>query len=120
MVLNASLNFEEDTIAMLDSLRELFQERGDKVTATLIAERMGRKLNRPIHYRRAAYLYRLHGFYSKYGRGHYDASKCTSFRIPKMVIATMHMQKLKLSTFLLPKNGKIQDRCWSAILGIYQ
>jgi hypothetical protein len=76
MVLNASLNFEEDTIAMLDSLRELFQERGDKVTATLIAERMGRKLNRPIHYHRAAYLYRLHGFYSKYGRGHFDASKC--------------------------------------------
>jgi hypothetical protein len=45
---SVTANFEEDTVAMLDSLQELFQECGDKVTATLIAERMEGKLNRHI------------------------------------------------------------------------
>ena len=33
---------------MLDSLHELFQERGDKITATLIAERMEQKIKRHV------------------------------------------------------------------------
>jgi hypothetical protein len=70
---SAAANFEEDTAAMLDSLHELFQERGDKITATLITERMESKLNRHIH--RAAYLYRLLGFYSRCGKGHDEGSK---------------------------------------------
>jgi hypothetical protein len=65
---SATANFEEDTAVMLDSLYELFQEQGDKVTATLLAERMESKLNRHIHYHRAAYLYRLLGFYSRCGK----------------------------------------------------
>jgi hypothetical protein len=73
--LKANLYFEEDTAAMLDSLLELFQENGDKVTATLIAERMESKLHRHIHHHRAAYLYRLLGFYSTCGKGHDDGSK---------------------------------------------
>ena len=47
--LDVTANFEEDTAAMLDSLHELFQEHGDKVTATLVAERMESKLNRHTH-----------------------------------------------------------------------
>ena len=66
--MSAIANFEEYTAAMLDSLYELFQERGDKVTATLLAERMESKINRHIHHHRAAYLYRLHGFYSRCGK----------------------------------------------------
>jgi hypothetical protein len=73
--LMANLYFEEDTAAMLYSLLELFQENGDKVTATLIAERMESKLHRHIHHHRAAYLYRLLGFYSTRGKGHDDRSK---------------------------------------------
>jgi hypothetical protein len=65
---SATANFEEDTAAMLDSLQELFQEHGDRVTATLLANRMETKLNRHIHHHRAAYLYRLHGFYSRCGK----------------------------------------------------
>jgi hypothetical protein len=37
---SASANFEDDTAAMLESLHELFQEHGDKVTARQIAERI--------------------------------------------------------------------------------
>ena len=51
-------NFEEDAAAMLDSLYELFQEHGDKVTATLVADRMENKLLRHIRRNRAAYWYR--------------------------------------------------------------
>jgi hypothetical protein len=65
---SATANFGEDTAAMLDSLYELFQECGDKVTATFLADRMESKLNRHIHHHRAAYLYRLHGFYSRCGK----------------------------------------------------
>ena len=74
-LVSAAPNFEKDTAVMLDCLHELFQERGDKVTATLVAERMESKLNRHIHRIRAAYLYRLFGFYSKCGKGHDDGSK---------------------------------------------
>ena len=73
--MSAQVKFDEDTAAMLDSLYELFQERGDRVTATLIAERMESKLNRHIHHHRAAYLYRLLGFYGRSGKGHDDKSK---------------------------------------------
>jgi hypothetical protein len=74
--LEANLYFDEDITAMLDSLQELFQERGDKVTATLIAERMQQKLRRHIHHHRAAYLYRLLGFESRTGNRLTDNSKC--------------------------------------------
>ena len=60
---------------MLDSLYELFQERGDKVTSTLVADRMERKIDRHISRNCAAYLYRLLGFYSRCGQGHDDGSK---------------------------------------------
>jgi hypothetical protein len=72
---SATANFEEDAAAMLDSLYELFQECGDKVTATLMAERMESKLNRHVHHNRASYLYRLLGFYSMCGKGHDNRSK---------------------------------------------
>lgn len=73
--MKANLYFEEDIAAMLDSLHELFQERGDKVTATLIAERMEQKLRRHIHHHRAAYLYTLLGFECRKGNRHTDGSK---------------------------------------------
>ena len=56
---------KEDITTMLDSLSELFQEREDEVTATLIAERMEQKLHRHIHRRLAAKLYKLLGFDSR-------------------------------------------------------
>ncbi len=74
--MKANIFFEEDIAAMLDSLYELFQEREDKVTATLIAERMERKLHRYLHHHRAAYLCRLMGFDAIRGNGHSDKSKC--------------------------------------------
>jgi len=73
--LNADVCFEEDIAAMLDSLQELFQEYGNDVTATLIAERMEQKLHRHVHYHQAAYLYRLMGFDAIRGDGHIDKSK---------------------------------------------
>jgi len=72
---SAAANFEEDAAVMLDSLYDLFQERGDKVTATLVAQRMESKLNRHVSRNRAAYLYRLFGFYSRCGQGNDDGSK---------------------------------------------
>ena len=66
--MGVTANFEDDTAAMLESLHELFQEYGDKVTATLLAKRMESKLTRHVHHHRAAYLYRLHGFYSVCGK----------------------------------------------------
>ena len=73
--MSATANFEDDAAAMLDSLYELFQEREDKVTATIVAERMESKLNRHIHHNRASYLCRLLGFYTRYGKGHDGGSK---------------------------------------------
>jgi len=43
--------------ALLDSLRELFQEYGDEVTPTLLTERMGQKLHRHISTYVVAYMY---------------------------------------------------------------
>ena len=73
--MSATANFEDDAAAMLDSLYELFQEREDKVTATIVAERMESKLNRHIHHNRASYLYGLLGFNSMCRKEHYDGSK---------------------------------------------
>ena len=61
---------------LLDSLQELFQEHGDRVTPTALAERMGQKLHRHISPFVAAYLYTTLGFVSSprsnhMGRGYY-------------------------------------------------
>jgi len=89
--------YKEDTTAMLDSLQELFQEHGDKVTATLVAERMEKKLHRHIHLNRAAYLYRILGFYSRCGKGHNEGSKY--FIIPDHeLLARCRMQYCKGNT----------------------
>ena len=66
---------KEDFAAMLESLHELLQERGDKVTATLIAERMEKKLQRHVHYRLASHLYILLGFETKKGQRLADNGK---------------------------------------------
>ena len=73
--MKANTFFEEDIAAMLDSLQELFEEYGNDVTATLIAERMEQKLRRHVHHHRAAYLYRLMGFDAIRGNGHTNKSK---------------------------------------------
>jgi hypothetical protein len=94
--LEANAHFEEDTAAMLDSLQELFQERGDKVTAKLIADRMERKLHRHIHYHRAAYLYRLMGFNAIRGNRYSDNSKY--YVVPDLeLLAEKRTQFCKLS-----------------------
>jgi hypothetical protein len=61
---------------LLDSLQELFQEHGDRVTPTALAERMEQKLHRHISPFVAAYLYTTLGFVSSprsnhMGRGYY-------------------------------------------------
>ena len=73
--MKANTFFEEDIVAMLDSLQDLFQEYGNNVRATLIAERVERKLHRHVHYHQAAYLYLLMGFDAIRGNGHSDKSK---------------------------------------------
>ena len=60
---------------MLESLHELLQEWGDEVTATLIAERMEKKLHRHVHYRLASHLYILLGFETKKGQRLADNGK---------------------------------------------
>ena len=93
--MSATANFEEDTAAMLDSLYDLFQERGDRVTATLVADRMETKLNRHISRNRAAYLYRLLGFYSRCGQGHDDGSKY--YIVPDFdLLATLRVKYCKI------------------------
>src|SRR5271157_3693286 len=47
----------EDIPVMLDSLQELFQEHGDRVTPTLLVSRMEQKLHRRLHMHVVAYLY---------------------------------------------------------------
>ena len=66
---------KEDIAAMLDSLHELFQERGDEVNAKLIAERMEQKLHRHVHYRLASHLYLVLGFETKRGQKLADNGK---------------------------------------------
>ncbi|MGA2527478.1 MAG: hypothetical protein ABSF79_12825 [Smithellaceae bacterium] len=55
----------EDILVMLDSLQELFQEQGDKVTPRQPATRMEQKLHRNVHYNFASYLFTLQGFVTK-------------------------------------------------------
>jgi hypothetical protein len=67
---------ERDIPVLLDSLQELFQEHGDTVTPTLLAERMEEKLYRHISPMIAFYLYTTPGFVSSprsyyTGRGYF-------------------------------------------------
>ena len=56
-----------DFAVILDSLQELFRERGDSVTPKQLAERMEHKLNRSVHYTHATYLCTLLGFVTRQG-----------------------------------------------------
>jgi hypothetical protein len=51
-----------DIPMMFLCLEELFLEFGNKVTPTNLAERMSKKLNKPIDFRYASYLSRQFGF----------------------------------------------------------
>jgi hypothetical protein len=67
---------ERDIPVLLDSLQELFQEHGDTVTPTDLAQRMEEKLHRHISPMFASYLYTTLGFVSRprsnqMGRGYY-------------------------------------------------
>ena len=55
----------EDIPVMLDCLQELFNEYGDKVTPTLLVERMGRKLHRQMPMHVVAHQYTSLGFVTK-------------------------------------------------------
>jgi hypothetical protein len=55
----------EDVPVMLDCLQELFDEYGDKVTPTLLVERMGRKLHRHLQMNVVAHQYTALGFITK-------------------------------------------------------
>lgn len=61
---------ENDIPTMLESLGELFHEKGDEVTPTKLAERMSEKLNRPIGFSYASYLSRQFGFITRVGEKH--------------------------------------------------
>jgi hypothetical protein len=56
-----------DIAVILDSLQELFRERGDTVTPKQLAERMENKMHRHIHYTYATYLCTLLGFVTRNG-----------------------------------------------------
>jgi hypothetical protein len=58
---------EGDFAVILDSLQELFRERGDSVTPKQLAERMEHKLNRSVHYTHATYLCTLLGLVTRQG-----------------------------------------------------
>jgi mannitol-specific phosphotransferase system IIBC component len=45
-----------DIAVILDSLQELFRERGETVTPKQLAERMENKMQRHVHYTYATYL----------------------------------------------------------------
>jgi hypothetical protein len=55
----------EDIPVMLDCLQELFNEYGDKVTPTLLVERMERKLHRQVRMHVVAHQYASLGFLTK-------------------------------------------------------
>ena len=55
----------EDILVMLDCLQELFNEYGDKVTPTLLVERMERKLHRHVQMHVVAHQYTSLGFVTK-------------------------------------------------------
>ena len=56
-----------DIAIILDSLQELFRERGDAVTPKQLAERMENKMHRHVHYTYATYLCTLLGFVTRNG-----------------------------------------------------
>ena len=56
---------KEDIPVMLDCLQELFNEYGDKVTPTLLVERMERKLHRHVQMHVVAHQYASLGFVTK-------------------------------------------------------
>jgi hypothetical protein len=66
---------EKDIIALLDALKELFQENKDKVTPKKVAERMGQKLHKQIPLYKASGVYLSLGFMTrksnKSGEGYY-------------------------------------------------
>ena len=56
---------KEDIPVMLDCLQELFNEYGDKVTPTLLVERMERKLHTHVQMHAVAHQYTSLGFITK-------------------------------------------------------
>jgi len=56
-----------DIAIILDSLQELFRERGDAVTPKQLAERMENKMQRHVHFTYATYLCTLLGFVTRNG-----------------------------------------------------
>ena len=56
---------KEDIPVMLDCLQELFDEYGDKVTPTLLVERVESKLHRRVSMHVVAYQYTSLGFVTK-------------------------------------------------------
>jgi hypothetical protein len=56
-----------DIAIILDSLQELFRERGDAVTPKQLAGRMENKMHRHVHYTYATYLCTLLGFVTRNG-----------------------------------------------------
>ena len=56
-----------DIAVILDSLQELFRERGEAVTPKQLADRMEHKSNRRVHYTYATYLCTLLGFVTRNG-----------------------------------------------------
>jgi hypothetical protein len=56
-----------DIAIILDSLQELFHERGDTVTPKQLAGRMGNKMHRHVHYTYATFLCTLLGFVTRNG-----------------------------------------------------
>ena len=56
-----------DIAVILDSLQELFHERGETVTPKQLAERMENKMHGHVHYTYATYLCTLLGFVTRDG-----------------------------------------------------
>jgi hypothetical protein len=76
---------EGDMAVMLDSLAELFQERGDEVMPKDVAERMEQKLHRHIHHHVAAYLYTSLGFVTRRVSVHPNGCKVYIIPNPKLL-----------------------------------
>jgi len=86
---------EGDIAVMLDSLDELFRERGDKVMPKHLAERMEQKLHRHIHHHTAAYLYTSLGFVTK--RVSSQPNGCKFYIIPNYeLLVEKHAQFCKV------------------------
>jgi hypothetical protein len=85
-----------DFTAILDSLNELFQERGDCITPKDLALRMQQKLRRNIHYNFATYLFSLLGFVTRSGIGSGDRD-CRYIVCNAELLAEKRAQFCKLS-----------------------